>query len=123
MSSSLKDIRRSSRRRNRSKKTSFKHDLYPRLVVFRSNSHIESQIIDDSRGVTIVSQSSRDKDIKSKIKKDMSKTQISTIVGEFLAKKAVKKKISQVVFDRNGYPYHGRVKALAESARENGLKI
>ena len=123
MSNSLKDIRRSSRRRNRSKKTAFKHDLYPRLVVFRSNSHIESQIIDDSKGVTILSQSSRDKDIKSKIKKSMSKTQISTVVGELLAKKAVKKKISQVVFDRNGYPYHGRVKALAESARENGLKI
>ena len=123
MSNSLKDIRRSSRRRNRSKKTAFGHVLYPRLVVFRSNSHIESQIIDDSKGITLVSQSSRDKDIKSKIKKNMTKTQISIVVGKGLANKATLKKISQVVFDRNGYPYHGRVKALAESARENGLKI
>jgi len=89
----------------------------PRLCVFRSNNHIYGQLIDDSKGSTIVSAS----DIEIG-KKDV-KTSISKEVGLLLAKKAMEKNISQVVFDRGGYQYHGRVKALADGAREAGLKF
>ena len=90
----------------------------PRLCVFRSNNHIYGQLIDDSKGVTIVSAS----DVELGKKKD-AKTSLSKEVGLLLAKKAMEKNISQIVFDRGGYKYHGRVKALAEGAREAGLKF
>ncbi|EKE13542.1 MAG: 50S ribosomal protein L18 [uncultured bacterium] len=91
----------------------------PRLSVFRSNTHIYGQIIDDIKGKTLVAFS--DLGIKAKAKE--SKTQIAANVGEELAKKAIAKKIKKVVFDRNGFRFHGRVKALADGARKGGLEF
>ena len=93
------------------------------MVVYRSNKHFECQIINDFENETIVSSSSRDKSLKKKIDKSKNKTGLSIVVGKNLAKLAKKKKISKVVFDRNGYPFHGRVKAFADAAREEGLKF
>ena len=92
----------------------------PRLNVFRSNKNIFAQIIDDEKGITIVSASSLDKDLNIK---NSSNLEAAKLVGASIAKKAKKEKISKVVIDRGGYLYHGRVKALAESARENGLEF
>jgi large subunit ribosomal protein L18 len=89
----------------------------PRLNVFRSSQQIYGQLIDDATGKTLVSASSLE--LKTKAKK----TEIATEVGKLLAKKALESKIEAVVFDRGGYAYHGRVKALAEGAREGGLKF
>lgn len=94
--------------------------ISPRLSVFRSNLNISAQIIDDEQGITLVSASSLDKDLK--IKKG-SNIEAAKLVGAKIADKAKKAKISKVVFDRGGYQYHGRVKALAEAARENGLEF
>ena len=116
-------IKRKERRRNRSKKTSFAHHSRPRLVIYRSLRHIEVQIIDDFKGHTVVSSSSRDKNLRSSFKGLASKTDLSIKVGEDLATKAKQKKIKSVVLDRNGYPYHGRVRAFVESARKNGLNL
>lgn len=89
----------------------------PRLCVFRSNQHIYAQLIDDATGKTILAVN--DASTKGKDKKaDSSKK-----IGNEIAKKAVEKKITEVIFDRGGYKYHGRVKALAEGAREGGLKF
>tara|TARA_Y100001970_G_scaffold273874_1_gene372674 strand:- start:1055 stop:1426 length:372 start_codon:yes stop_codon:yes gene_type:complete len=117
------NLKRKRRRRNRSKGTSKFHPEYPRLVVYRSNKHFECQIINDFENETIVSSSSRDKSLKKEIDKSKNKTGLSIVVGKNLAKLAKKKKISKVVFDRNGYPFHGRVKAFADAAREEGLKF
>ena len=117
------NLKRKSRRRNRSKGSSRYHPDYPRLVVYRSNKHFESQIINDFEGKTIVSSSSRDKSLKKLVDKSKNKTDLSVIVGKNLAKLAKKKKISKVVFDRNGYPFHGRVKAFADAARKEGLNF
>jgi len=117
------NIKRKSRRRNRSKSTSMFHSKYPRLVVYRSNRHFESQIINDFESNTLAAVSSKDSDLKKEIGKSKSKIEISTIVGKNLAKKASEKKIKKVVFDRNGYPFHGRVKAFADAAREAGLEF
>lgn len=114
-------VARFERRRNRSKQHFIVDSDRPRLCVYRSNKNIEAQIIDDVKGVTIVSASTVDKDLKTKIKKAGSKIEQSQIVGKALAEKAGKKKISKVVFDRNGFSYHGRIKQLAEAAREGGL--
>ena len=92
----------------------------PRLSVFRSNENIFAQIIDDEKGITLVSASSIDKDLKLE---NGGNVEAAKKVGELLAKRAVKAKIKKVVFDRGGYLYHGRVEALAESARENGLEF
>ena len=92
----------------------------PRLNVFRSNSNIFAQIIDDEAKVTLVSASSIDKELKLE---NGSNVEAATKVGELLAKRAAEAKIKKVVFDRGGYLYHGRVKALAEAARENGLEF
>lgn len=92
----------------------------PRLSVFKSLTNISVQIIDDEKGITLVSASSIDKDLKIK---NGSNIEAAKIVGAEIAKKAKKAKISKVVFDRSGYLYHGRVKALADAARENGLNI
>ena len=117
------NIRRKVRRRNRSKSTSRFHEKYPRLVVYRSNRHFESQIINDFDANTLVSASSKDPKIRKEILSSNNKTDISTIVGKIIAEKALEKKIKKVVFDRNGYPFHGRVKAFANAAREAGLKF
>ena len=114
-------IRRDERRRNRSKKTSRLHLGRPRLVVNRSLKHFEAQIINDFDGHTLTAVSSKDKELQSAVKKADNKTDISRIVGEALAKKAKSAKVVSVVLDRNGYPYHGRVKAFAEAAPEGGL--
>ena len=90
-----------------------------RLCVFRSNTNIYAQIIDDEKGSTLVSASSLDKELKLK----SLNIEAASKVGESLAKKAKKAGIKCVVFDRGGYKYHGRVKALAEAARENGLEF
>jgi len=119
---SVKQIR-NNRRRNRSKRNNLRHPERLRLVVFRSNKNISAQLIDDFKGVTLASASSLDKKIKKKINSLKSKTEASILIGELIAKDAIGKKIKNVVFDRNGYPYHGRVKAMADSARKNGLKF
>ena len=95
----------------------------PRLVVFRSLNHIYAQLVDDFSGKTLVAASSTSKDISAEIASAKTKTEKSKAVGKFLAESAKKKKISQVIFDRGGYLYHGRVKALAEGAREGGLEF
>ena len=92
----------------------------PRLNVFRSNANITAQIIDDEKGVTLVSASSLEKELKLK---NGGNVEAAKTVGAEIAKRAKKAKITEVVFDRGGYLYHGRVKALAEAARENGLEF
>jgi large subunit ribosomal protein L18 len=92
-------------------------------VIYRSNKHFESQIINDFDSSTLASSSSKDSSLKKEIKSSKSKTDISIIVGKTIAEKAIKKKIKNVVFDRNGYPFHGRVKAFADAAREAGLEF
>ena len=92
----------------------------PRLCVFRSNKEIYAQIIDDETRTTLVSASSLEKDLKVK---NGSNVEAAKVVGKALAERAKKAKITKVVFDRGGYLYHGRVKALAEAARENGLEF
>ena len=92
----------------------------PRLSVFRSNSDIYAQLIDDTQGVTLVAASSRDKDIAAQ---KGTKTEKSKLVGAAIAQKATALGISNVVFDRGGNLYHGRVKAVAEGAREAGLQF
>jgi large subunit ribosomal protein L18 len=92
----------------------------PRLSVFRSNSEIYAQLIDDSKGVTVAAVSSRESDIAGS--KDGRIAKAAT-VGKKIAEKAIAAGISEVVFDRGGYLYHGRVKSLAEGAREGGLKF
>tara|TARA_B100001758_G_scaffold102186_3_gene87513 strand:- start:15266 stop:15637 length:372 start_codon:yes stop_codon:yes gene_type:complete len=116
-------IRSEERRRNRSKRTSRLHPTRPRLVIYRSLKHLEAQIIDDFKGLTLVSASSKDKNLQTEIKKVKNKTEMSEVVGKAIAKKAISEKIESVVLDRNGSPYHGRVKAFAEAARNNGLKL
>jgi large subunit ribosomal protein L18 len=92
----------------------------PRISVFRSNAHIFAQLVDDGVGKTIISSIVKSKN-KSKIKGN--KTETASAIGEMLAKKAQDVGISRVVFDRGGYKYHGRVKALAEGLRRGGLKF
>ncbi|MCH8299640.1 MAG: 50S ribosomal protein L18 [Candidatus Marinimicrobia bacterium] len=94
----------------------------PRLVVFRSLKHIYAQLVDDVSGNTLVTSSTAGKELKDKGSSG-GKIELSKLVGMRLADEAKKKKITAAVFDRNGYLYHGRVKAVAEGARENGLKI
>ena len=94
----------------------------PRLNVFRSNNHIYAQIIDDTQGQTLVSASTRDKEIRTTLKTG-GNIAAAKVVGQALAKRAGAAGISRVVFDRGGYAYHGRVKALADVAREAGLKF
>lgn len=92
----------------------------PRLSIFRSNTEIYAQMIDDVNGVTLASASSRDKDIKAQ---KANKTEKGKMVGEAIAKKALSFGLSGCIFDRGGFLYHGRVKAVAEGAREGGLKF
>ena len=94
----------------------------PRLCVFRSLNHIYAQVIDDTQGYTLVSASTIDPEIVS-TKAGKAKAAESTLVGSLIAKRALQKGITQVAFDRGGYRYHGRVKALAEAARQEGLKF
>ena len=111
-------IRRKFRIRNKLKKVSDKDRL--RLSISRSTKNISAQIIDDIKQVTIISASSNEKDLKS-LKKN--KSEISSLVAEKLAKKAVDKKITKIYFDRGVYKYHGRVKIFADTLRKNGMKF
>ena len=90
----------------------------PRLSVYRSNKEIYAQLVDDENGVTLASASSRDKEIKAD-----TKVEAAAAVGKSIAEKAVKAGVETIAFDRNGYLYHGRVKVLADAARESGLKF
>ena len=119
-----KDDRRSSRQRRharirvRVKGTPSR----PRLSVFRSLNHVYAQVIDDSTGRTLVSASTLDVEIRSQAD-GKTKTSKSGLVGALVAKRALSKGISRVAFDRGGYQYHGRVKALGDAAREKGLEL
>lgn len=94
----------------------------PRMTVFRSNKNIYVQFVDDVAGITLATASSKDKEILAELA-TMNNTQIAVEVGKLAAKRAVAKGISGVAFDRNGYLYHGRVKSLADAAREGGLNF
>ena len=93
----------------------------PRMSVFRSNKQIYVQLVDDEAGVTLVSASSRNKEVVQKT--GIKKTEQAKLVGKLIAEKSLAQGISQVIFDRGGYLYHGRVKQLAEAARAGGLKF
>lgn len=94
----------------------------PRLCVYRSLNHVYAQVIDDVKGVTLCSASTLEKDVKAAIK-DMTKTEASKVVGKRIAEKAIEKGVKEVVFDRGGYLYTGRVQAVADGAREAGLNF
>lgn len=118
----LKKIRRARR------KMSIRRDIYgtsekPRLSIFRSLNNIFVQLIDDTNGNVIVSASTIDKEVKSKLTEKMTKIDKSKLIGKIIAERAIAQNIKEAIFDRNGYIYHGRVKALADAARESGLKL
>jgi len=96
---------------------------YPRLVIFRSNKHIYGQLIDDNKGHTLLSCSTMDKDLSKDLKLAKSKIEQSKVIGSALAKKIKTNKIEKIVYDRNGYKYHGRVKAVADAIREEGVNF
>lgn len=104
------------RRRTRVRGKIFGTSKHPRLSVFRSGKHIYAQLIDDKKGETLVS-------VSDLTLKEGTKTEKAGVVGGELAKKAIKLKIKEAIFDRGGYKYHGRVKAVAEGARKGGLKF
>ena len=106
--------------RRRIRKVSFGSPERPRLSVFRSNKEIYAQIIDDTSGKTLVASSSRDKELSGA---KGTKSELAAAVGKALAKKALDAGVENVAFDRGGYQYHGRVKSLADGAREGGLKF
>lgn len=98
-------------------------EAQPRLCVFRSSKHIYAQIVDDAKGATVAAASSLDAETKSELSKGGGNIAAAKAVGKIVAKRALDKGVSKVLFDRGGYIYHGRVKALAEAAREAGLKF
>ena len=116
----LTKTERRSRIKNRIRKVVSGTEARPRLSVFRSNKEIYAQIVDDVTGKTISAASSRDKDVSSA---KGTKTEIAALVGKSVAEKALKAGVNTISFDRGGYLYHGRVKSLAEGAREAGLKF
>ncbi|MCG8541298.1 MAG: 50S ribosomal protein L18 [Clostridia bacterium] len=109
-------------RHHRVRKKVFGTPDCPRLNVFRSSNNIYAQIIDDTKGITLASASSLDKEIKEKISNAGNK-EAAKLVGNLVGKRAGEKGVKKVVFDRSGYLYHGRVKELAEGAREAGLQF
>ncbi|WP_282054592.1 50S ribosomal protein L18 [Maribacter luteus] len=116
----LSKTQRKFRIRKRIRKVSFGTAERPRLAVFRSNTGIYVQVIDDNKGTTLCAASSRDKDLASA---KGSKSEIAKLVGKTIAEKCVNAGIDKVAFDRGGNLYHGRVKSLADGAREAGLKF
>jgi large subunit ribosomal protein L18 len=111
---------RRQRLRYRIRKTVSGTEQRPRLAVFRSNKEIYAQLIDDVNGKTITAASSRDKDIDAS---KVNKVDAAKLVGKAIAERAVKAGVESITFDRGGYLYHGRIKSLAEGAREGGLKF
>jgi len=118
-----KEKNRKQRKIFRVRKSIFGTGERPRLTVFRSLNHIYAQLIDDSQKITLTEASTRSSEIVEELKKAKTKTDKAQIVGALLAKKALEKDIKSAVFDRGGYIYHGRVKALADGARKEGLVI
>ena len=113
-------IRKKTRIKNKLNKSNNNY----KLVVFRSNKHIYGQILDTNKGITLFSSSSLDNEIKKEIKSiNSGKIEISKVVAKNLSNKMKEKKIKTITFDRNGYIYHGRVKAFAEELRLNGIKF
>ena len=110
------------KRKKRIRKNIFGNQDRPRLSVFRTAKHIYAQIIDDTQGITLVSASTQDKEYKD-TPVDGKKRDIAKAVGTLVGKRAVDKGIKKVVFDRNGFLYHGRIKALSDGAREAGLEF
>jgi len=96
---------------------------YPKIIIFRSNKNISVQVIDHKSNSTICSSSSLDKDISKDISKSKNKTDMSKIVANEISKKIKSKKIDKIVFDRSGYRFHGRVKIIAQTLKENGISI
>ena len=111
------------KKRVRTKKALGVLGKYPRLIVFKSNKHFYSQLFDDNNSLTICSSSSNDKKLLKNKGKGLSKIDLSKEVGYDIAQKISDKKMKQVVFDRNGYKYHGRIKAFVDAVREKGIKI
>ena len=111
------------KRHKRSRRFLIGNEARPRLSVYRSNNHIYAQVINDIAQTTICSASTIDKELKGKSVELSSDRKSSSIVGKLLAQRAIKKGIKQVIFDRGGNIYHGRVKALAQAAREAGLNF
>ncbi|PQB06194.1 50S ribosomal protein L18 [Polaribacter filamentus] len=114
----LSKLQRRTRIKRRIRKIISGTPTKPRLSVYRSNKEIYAQLVDDVNGVTLASVSSRDKEIKAD-----TKVEAAAAVGKTIAEKAVKAGVETIAFDRNGYLYHGRVKVLADAARESGLKF
>ena len=110
------------RRHLRVRKKVFGTPERPRLSVFRSLKHIYAQIIDDTRGITLAAASTLDPELRGQLD-GLTKTEKARLVGRLIAQRALAKGIRKVVFDRGGYKYHGRVKALADAAREAGLEF
>jgi large subunit ribosomal protein L18 len=122
------NIQEVKKRRKTRRKLHIRHKIYGsgerlRLTVFRSLNHIYAQIINDDDKKTLVSASTVDKDVRGQIKPEMKKSDLSKLVGKTLAQRALQQNIKVVAFDRNGYLYHGRIKALADGAREGGLEF
>ena len=116
----LTKTQRRQRIKNRIRKTISGTQEQPRLAVFRSNKEIYAQVVNDDTGITLAAASTRDKDLSFS---KGTKTELAAMVGKLVAEKAIKAGITEVSFDRGGYLYHGRVKSLAEGAREAGLKF
>lgn len=115
--------KRRTRRKYSIRKKIFGTNETLRFTVFKSLNHIYGQIVNDIDQKTVVSASSIDKEVREKFKPEMNKTDQSKLVGEVLAKRAMEANIKKVAFDRNGYIYHGRIKAVADGARKGGLEF
>ena len=110
------------KRKKRIRKNIFGHQDRPRLSVFRSSKHIYAQIIDDTKGTTLASASTLDKEFK-EVSVEGKKVDVAKAVGSLIGKRALDKGITKVVLDRNGFLYHGRIKSLSDGAREAGLNF
>ena len=123
MANKLKLKKRSFARRKKSIKNKLTIGKYPRLVVYRSNAHLYAQLIDDNANKTMLSISTNDKGLKKEIEKLSTKIEKSGFIGDKIGKEIKKKKIEKVMFDRNGYIFHGRIKAFVEAVKKTGLSI
>ena len=123
MANKLKLKKRSFARRKKSIKNKLTIGKYPRLVVYRSNVHLYAQLIDDNDNKTMLSISTNDKALKKEIEKLSTKIEKSSFIGDKIGQEIKKKKIEKVMFDRNGYIFHGRVKAFVEAVKKTGLSI
>jgi large subunit ribosomal protein L18 len=119
----IEKSKRARRRRRRVRARVLGTAERPRLTVSKSLKNIFAQVIDDEKMMTIVAAASNSQDVKPVLKKSMTKSEVAKVVGLTIAQKAKQKGIAQVVFDRNKYKYHGRIKAVAEGAREGGLEF